>query len=384
MIGSSILNSVYFLDQSGSYPNETNTLHINRKHGNSFIICYSQRFDKDDVITLQFYSDSATIPVLKSYLNVTEIEEIALSDSNTIVGDITRYYYNFEVTLGASYYDKKVTFVVTQDTFHLDSEPVKIEDLTEDINNGKIKILQYSNYDRQDTDLEGYFYDFSIVTEPLFIYVEGVDRKINDDEKSETLKGSDQESIISASLFSGISFETGIIPPYRVRQLKAISMLDFFALNGLEYVKQNTSEETLMGSSTSYTTATNLVQKSAMMINTDDLGIENMEREWHKSYTARGVFAGFDVEIPAGYMLHWIGIKHSTTSSGNPATVTAGSSLGGTQYFDGEAGTITGAERYSFTQHDGYKSLVSIGRVYIAMSGASIKLDIDILFELIP
>jgi hypothetical protein len=64
--------------------------------------------------------------------------------------------------------------------------------------------------------------------------------------------------------------------------------------------------------------------------------------------------------------------------------VTAGSSLGGTQYFDGEAGTITGTERYSFTQHDGYKSLVSIGRVYIAMSGASIKLDIDFLFELIP
>jgi hypothetical protein len=378
MIGSHITNPVYFLDTSGSYPNEMNRKHEDRKQGNSLIICYNQRFEKDDIVTLQFYSDSATTPVLKSYIGTIELENIALSDSSSIVGDTTRYYYNFEITFGSDYYDKEVNFIVTQDTSTLYSEPVKIEDLTDEINNGTIKILQYANL-----DAENDFIDWSIITDPLFIYCEGVDRKLNDDVSIENLKGSQQISIISSSLFIGVVFETGLLPAYRVRQLEAITMLDFIAVNGLEYVRQDANGADLVGNSTSFNVTSKLMQKNAISINVDDLGIESDTMEWHKSEIKRGVSASFDVAIPTNYMLHYASVRHSTGSSGAPVTLTFGSTNGGTQYYDAEAGIIDSTDEFSYIFHSGRKG--TNGRLYVGISaGAGVKLDVDILFELIP
>ena len=68
MLTSSVLNSVTFKDlTSGTFPNAWNTLHADRKQAGYAVYDYCQQFDKDDVIYLQFTSDSATVPDLKVY-----------------------------------------------------------------------------------------------------------------------------------------------------------------------------------------------------------------------------------------------------------------------------------------------------------------------------
>jgi hypothetical protein len=105
----------------------------------------------------------------------------------------------------------------------------------------------------------------------------------------------------------------------------------------------------------------------------------------------KGVYADFDVEIPAGYLFNVVIITHNIGSSKNPATVTIGSSLGGTDYIDAEGGQILYSlnpngtvKRWSYTFNDGLKSTTSVGRTYVHVSGAGIKLDITMIYQLIP
>ena len=114
MLTSSVLNSVTFKDIDGGLPTKWNTLHEDRIQGAFKILPYCQRFNKDDVLYLQFTSDSATVPDLKiyiPYLNAT----VAGTLASSYLGDDNRYFYNFLITLGSDYYDKKITFTVEQD-----------------------------------------------------------------------------------------------------------------------------------------------------------------------------------------------------------------------------------------------------------------------------
>lgn len=372
MIGSSIANPVTFLNLTGTQPNDWNTVHGSRKHGRHFIIPYCQRFDKDDVVTVQFYSDSTELPVMKTYQNSIEIAEI-IGTLEITIDD--RTYFNFEITFGSDYYDKTTTIIVTQSTDTLTSEPVYIEDLSEEIERGEVKCIRYSNFDRYYTDIENFFLEWSVLPDTLFFYVEAVDREIADKDEIENLTGSQAIYTTTAQLFAGINLKTAGIPKYMFRKLEAVSSLDYFAVNGLQYVKESTENSTF-GGSTSFQAGVKLVENNTLGINIDDLGIMALtEKEWIKWETHHDKTGDFDVEIPDNYMLHTIMVKHSSGSTGNPATVTAGTTEGGTDYIEATNGTIdeTGIT-YSFAIHD-RPNLTAGGRLYIGLSGVGVKLE---------
>lgn len=386
MITSSVVNSVTFKYLDGGFPNKWNTLHKDRKQGGFTVIPYCQKFNKDDVIYLQFESDSATVPDIDVFFPHFK-ETIAGTLLSSYVGDDTRYFYGFEITLGSSFYGKQFYFVLTQGTDELTSEPVLCEDLTESISKGTIKKIKYTNLDRGDSDLSNYFVDWS-ATEFMYFYIEAVDIDTNDGEETEVIDGVQSKDIASASNYSGVVLQTGGIPDYLALKLKAASSLDYFEVNGIQYIKDGSVEISRYGNSTLHQCTLNLTEKNTIGLNVDDLGIEFIDQNEipmaivvKRNTAVTG--AGWSVQNPEGYMLHSVFIKHAGTSAGN-AVVKLGTTIAGSELIDEVQGNIHLADYSSvwaqFPAHY-LKNPDSASNLYFTVSGAGAVLDIIVNFD---
>lgn len=386
MISSSVLNSVTFKNLDGENTNKWNTLHNVRKQAGFTIGKYWQRFNKDDVIYLQFESDSATVPDIGIYipfLNDTVSGTLASSYS----GLDDRYFYNFEITLGAAYYDKEIQFILTQDTDTLTSEPIYCCDISEDLSDGKLKKIKYTNLDRNESDLSDRWVDWSVI-DFMYFYVEGIDIDPNDTEESEVLEGSQSKSIISATNYSGIQLQTGGIPDYLVLKLKTSSSLDYFEVNNVQYIKDGEIDVSRFGGSTLHQISLNLTEKNTIGLNVDDVGITYIDQETTPMATipkrnTAVTAAGWQVSNPEGYMLHSVFIKHAATSSGD-AVVNLGTSVSGSDLIDSVQGNIPLAGFStiwkSYSQHY-LKNPDAASTLYFTVTGAGAVLDIICNFD---
>lgn len=388
MISSSICNPVHFVDKNfSSYPSRLTTLHIDRNHGRFFIIPYAQKFNNGDVITLQFSSDIGDATTLKAYIGSRLIDTIAVNDTYSIVGtEDTRYYMNYFVTLGAAYQNECVTFKLTQDADELTSEPIYTTDLSTQLANGTIKRIDYTNFDRIDSDLDGRLIDWAGVPSDdqlMFIYVEGHDLEPKDSDNTEILEGAVSDQIISASLKPGIQFKVSAVPEYLFRKIEAITGLDFCAVNEVEYIKDTAVEVERFGNSTSFELTVSLNEKNALNINVDDLGYINTGTVEYIKTTARNdQVTDFDVEIPDGYLLHEIIVAYNGASSGNQAVITAGLTLGGTDYVSDRGGKVILRTRPTpFLIHD-QPSLTAASTCYVSITGIGVILDFRFQFLL--
>ena len=380
-ITSSILNPITFKHRDGLLPCQWNTLHENFKLSAYKTIKYCQPFQKDGTVKLQFISpDSDIEPTLLAFADDGTRVTIPVSSTNTVVGDITRYYFNFEFTLGSDYYDKKVYFVINQGSDYWDGEPIYTEDLTDKINNGQIRKIEYSNNDAVISDLNGYYIDFSTITNnSLDFYFECVDRELNPTTEREILEATENDVLISSTSKSGVIVSTGIIPSYVYWKLQTACGLDEVLINDREYIVNNIEQETVGGSTSVQATITT-TDKFVLGINTDDLGVSSeTERDiMNKEYLSQT--SSFNVERQKGYSLHQILITHSGTSSSNDATVICGNSLGSGEYIDSISGLIANDNKiHSFIPHH-TPDPTSAGQVYFGISGSGVSLNIYIQF----
>jgi hypothetical protein len=187
-----------------------------------------------------------------------------------------RYYTNFVVTLDSDYFDKHIYFTAIQGSDVLTSEPVLVTDLTEQINKGTIKYIKYSNLDRIESDLDNRFIDWSVLANTgnyLDFYIEAMDVEVNDIDKSEVLEGSQSNTILSASYYTGKVLKIAAVPDYMIAKIGMVSNLDLFTVNSIQYIKKSEIDPTLFGNSTSFQATLKLSQKNAIGINVDNLGI---------------------------------------------------------------------------------------------------------------
>jgi hypothetical protein len=381
-LNSSILNPITFKNlDKGVLPNHENRLNADFNQAGYNIKPFNQMFNLNDVITVQFWSDSADVPVLSMYRDSLKLGEISGALVSTYSGDEgSRYFFNYEIeaeNLGVFWFQ-----IVGDET--LRSEPICVKDLTDLINSGDIKKISYSNFDRGFSDLKHFFFDWSTIENDentLFFYVYSVDFELMDKEETELLEGSQSFEIVSSVLFPGAVLKTGAIPIYMVRKLEAVSSLDFFAVNGIQYIKDGKVEPERWGRTTSFQASINLIQKNAIGINVDNTLNEldvMSTKKWIDNYEFKDRVTAFDFPIPAGYDLHTIIVEHAASSTGNPATITAGLSIGGTDYIIAESGLIdeTG-KRFSFALHDRAQ-----GRIYISISGVGVVLNVYVQFLL--
>lgn len=386
MITSSVLNSVTFKNLDGGLPNRWNTLHANRNQGGFAVIPYCQKFDREDIVYLQFESDSETVPTIDVYYPLFK-ETITGTLLSAYIGDDTRYFYGFEIPLAGAYYNKKICFILNQGIDTLTSEPILCEDLSEAIEKGTIKKVKYTNYDRGDSDLANYFVDWS-VTPFLYFYVESVDIETNDSENNEIIEGVQSKDIAASSNYSGIDLQTGGIPDYLVLKLKAASSLDYFEVNGIQYIKDGSVEVSRFGGSTLHQCTLKLTEKHTIGLNVDDLGIGFIDQNTipmaiivKRNAAATG--AGWAVENPEGYMLHSVFIQHAAISAAD-ATVKLGITIGGDELMDEVMGEILQSEYTtvwkSFPNHY-LKTPDAAYNLYFTIAGAGAVLDIIINFD---
>lgn len=381
-LGISILSAVTFkrLDV-GSYRNEWNTLHKDLKYGNYMIKEYCQKFNNNDVIGIQVYSSDSTPPVLKSFCGVSEIETIALNKSTTITGSAgTITYFTYLVTLDAAYKDKEVSFECTQDTDKLTSEPIYTTDLSDKLNNGRIKRIDCSNYLRGEAGLKGYWILWDDMPDnALFFYVDGQTRDINTSTEIEKLESSQSDVLVSTKLKAGVKLSLDGLPRYMCIKLNAASLVDFFAINEIEYVRDGDADFENFGGSTLYNGEISFTEKNTLGLNVISLGFETTTEDniMIQNVIKTDQTADFEVTNIEGYSIHTIFVRHSATSSGSDATISAGSTVGGQEYISEYVGSITGTASHNFPIHD----LPQNGdKIYFGVSGIGVKLDITIQY----
>lgn len=384
MFNNSAANSITFKNLDGGYPNKDNTLHADLKQAGFKTIPYWQKFPKDHVVYLQFVSDTSGDVTLKSFDPVL-VDTIVESFASSYIGIDSRYYFNFEVTLGANYYDKNISFTATQGSDVLTSEPICVRDLSEDIAKGFIKYIRYTNLDRDESDLDDRSIDWSVIDNVgkyMDFFVEAVTRIPNDTDENEILQGSQSMTLISSVYYSGDVFQTGAIPPYLFTKLGVISSLDIFTIAGIQYLKPDKIDPEIFGGSTSVQASMNLTQKLAIGINVDNLGIENTDTmEWHKEYSNDAVVATFDIEEPEGYVVSNILVQHAVTSIPAQTIVKVGYSIAGDEI--GEGIIFKSATRPSPIQCNTRGNFDASSRIYFTLSGAAgYVLRIKVLFQL--
>jgi len=362
--------------QPGSLPNDENTLHENNNVPGKLTRDYLQPFDIDDTATLQFISDVITVPTMEIYNIGVLIETITGTLAATHGTTDIRYTFNFDVDLPVAYVGKRIYIKVTQGTEILLSEPIKVYDMTADLfTNKSFKKIEYSNFDAYNSELSDKMIDWPALATTdhlLFFYIPALNHELADTDESENLDESLNKTKISATNYFGCTLKTNPIPKYIVRLLKLVSNLDYFAANGIKYLKDGGIESEPFGNTTSYQATIKLTNSIATNINVDNLTFEAMTQPVYSDgelFTDKT--AAFSVDIPAGYFLHLVMVKHSATSSGNTATVTIGSTLNGSDFVEGSAGQIDETGQY-FTFDN--PSIVS--KVYIGIAGAAVKLDI--------
>jgi len=335
-------SALTFKDLTGNYPTESNTLHANIKQAGFTSKGYCQKANNGETIPFQLISDVATAVSLRIYEDGTLLATVAGTLINTIVGVVTRTYWNFSVDM-TPYNGKVVWMTATQGADVITSEPIKISDLTEDIAKGRIKRVDYNNQDRSNADLSGFFIDWSNIAS-MFFYIEAQDREIFLTDENEVLRGSQSDTLISATNYTGIILKTGPVPKYMVKRLMTVTSLDTFTVNDIRYIKGDAVDSELFGGSTLFQVTVELTEKNAIGLNVDDLGIETGSSDMDDAIvTVREdavTGAGVQATRPAEYMLHTVWLQHATTSAAASATVKCGTTVGGDDIFDTTEGTI--------------------------------------------
>lgn len=384
MLANSKLNSVTFKDLSGVYPNKHNRLHKDRFQGAFTTKEYCQKYPNSHVVYLQFSSEDSGDVTLKAF-DPALIQTIVSSYVSSVVGDTTRYWFNFVVTLTAAYQDKSVYFTATQGADVLTSEPIYTSDISEDIERGRIVYVKYTNLDRNNSDLDDRFIDWAALTNDgkfMDFFIEAVDRLPGDTDENEILEGSQSLTTIAASYFAGRTFQTDIIPDYLATKLGIASSLDVFTINDIQYIKPDGAEMEIVGGSTSVQVSIGITEKNTIGINVDNLGIESTDdMEWHKEYNSDTISANFDIEEPDGYITSNIQLLAAGTSIPDQTIVKVGYTIGGDEI--GEAIISKSATIPIPIMSNTRSSFDASGRIYFTFSGDSgYVLRIKVLFQL--
>lgn len=384
MLTSSIFNSIPFKAVDFTEPpNEDNRLVADLNQGGFNKIDYCHPWHKGDVCYLQFMDDDNTIPTLTAFFQDGSSQEISGTLASSYEGDINRYFFNFDVTLGSLYYDNKVYFEIEKGTEKLTSEPIFVEDLNEAIEKGEIKKIEYTNFDRYISDLNNRFVDWSVVDNAdkvLGFYVKATTRELNIKDEVELLETTDTNIVISANNFTGVVLKTGLISRDVVNMLATSMNLDYFRVNNKEYVKPDGIDSEVVGGSTLFQCSIPLLSKYTLGFNTDDFGFEGtVENDFVMNKQRIGVSSDFDIERPEGYSLHQVLIKHSSSSSNADATVICGNELGGELYMDSFNGLITyNNGEFNTPSIPHHAPDTDAGRIYFGISGSGVVLDIYI------
>lgn len=389
MLTSPYLNSVTFKNTSGIYPNRYNRLHSDRKQGGNTVMDYCQKYPNGHTIILQFISESPDDVSLNIYGNAL-VGTLVSSYAASVTGDVTRYWFNFELELTSEYHNSRIFLEAVQGADKLTSEPIHVSNLSELIEKGDIVYFKYTNLDRINSDLDNRFVNWAALTNidsSMDLFVEGILIQPNDTDDVELIDGSQQVFTASSVYFSGNNFQSDRIPDYLATKLGLITSLDEYSINGISYAKPGSIEIENIDGSTFQGVSISLTEKISIGLNVDNTDEQTTDiMEWHKE-DRRGkdginpAISSYTVIEPDGYLTLAVMARQIGNPVSDPIIITFGYDGTGTNDI-GQLRVYNNSKIHSL-QINRRKSFTSSSTIYIGIpSVAGNSLEISFNFQL--
>ncbi len=330
-------NSIHFVKIDGLLSNVENTLSFDEKYGGFGIRSYCQKWDDAAVVTVQVVSDIDTVPTV----NVNPLSGAACADITAVL--ITsypatsvlaaRYYFEFDVSF-ASYANRIVQIKVTQGTDVWISEYQQSLDLTEDMEDGDMVLIQYTNKDAV-SYLPNTQIDYTTGIE-FFLYVEAVLKDISYQVEDKMFTNISEKVLIESQTFKARKLATIALPEFMTDKIAIAGKCFTFLVNDIQYTTDGVPEIA--------SPATNVRQLVWTLVHTDILGFTNDDKSINLPtvdglLTRNGdaIVSTWTFIVPAGYLMLAVVAGHAAGSAG-AYDINVGSTLHGVDYID--TGTV--------------------------------------------
>lgn len=317
-------NSIHFVKSDSENQNIENTLSYNEKYASFRIGTYCQKFDDGDTVTVQCVSDDITLPTVTVYA-YGEIGTLTPTLKTSYIS-ASRYYFEFEVDMSNYNSYQYIQIKVEQGSDTWWSERVQSKDLSEDLADGYILKLEYTNKDSP-SSLPNIQIDYTTDIE-FFLYVEAIVKDSKHDGEDEVFEDVDTKKLLESSLYKAREFKTSLIPEFMTDKVAIAGKHFVFLVNGLEYVVDGVPDTENKDSNLKELSMT-IIHKSVLGFSTDDKGMEGDGVEWTKTKKDETVTSSWSFVVDAGYILHVIQAKHTNSSGATEAAIKAGYTPGG-------------------------------------------------------
>ena len=320
-------NSIHFIKQSTDLPNIENTLCEDEKYGAWKRREYCQKWQHDDVVTVQCVRDSAVVPTIAVYdPGVSAVAVTAsLASSYAATSDFTaRYFFEFDINF-ASFANKVIQIKITQGSDVWLSEWQYNGDLDDDLDDGFLLKIEYTNRD-QPSALPNFQIDYT-TNIYYFFYVEAEVRQAGVIGEDTVYTNVDERTLVESQIFKTRNLKTHPLPEFMCDKITLAGKHFVFMVNDLRYTSDGMPELGVGGSNLKILDWT-IVLGEGIGLSTDDKGLKTtgdvVVSEIKKDVTEGNEWI---VTVPAGYLLHEILCGHGTGSAGD-YTIKAGLSSG--------------------------------------------------------
>lgn len=363
-------NSIHFVKVDDNLKNIENTLSYNEKYGSYKTWSYCQRFDKTLIQKVQISSNSDIVPTIvvtapNADINPTPITA-ALVDSRVIDED-TYYYFEFDVVMSYYLLCNWIQIKAIQDDESWISEIIKVEDLTEDLENGRMLKLEYTNAGNTSI-LDNILINYTTgITFTLYVEAQVKDNDFQGED--EVFNNINEQTLINSQLFKARSFKTNPIPEFITDKIAIGGKCFNFYINDLKFVTDGLPELTHTSSNLK-SLAWTIIHNEVTGFSTDNKDIDDMTQiEYIQVRKNEAITGSWTFDIPAGYILHMLIAGHGAGSTGD-YTFKLGYTPGGSEILiDAVTEVPLAGDNVSFSIHQ-QKVFDTAKTVYLETTGA--------------
>ena len=379
-------NSMHFVKVDSNLPNVENTPSYEEYYASWKRREYCQKWQHDDVVTVQMVSDSAVVPTVEVIGRSPTVTPTAvtapLKTFYVATGDLdARYYFEMVVTF-ANYPNNIIQIKVTQGAVVWLSEMQYNGDLDDDLDDGYLLKFEYTNRD-QPSALPNFQIDYTTDIY-FFFYVEASVRENGVIGEDEYYVNVEDRELIEAQLFKQRTLKTMVIPEFMTDKITLGGKHYVFVINDLRYTTEGMPSITTGGSNLKVL-EWSIVHAETLGLSTDDKGLKGALGDPVMSERKEDVTPGneWTVTVPSGYLVHEIICGHASGSSGD-YTIKAGLSTGADDLVADGLNTIAlAATRTTPIILHEYPVFDSATTVYINVTGAGAIADLIVHLLLI-
>ena len=325
-------NSIHFVEVNTDLPNIENTLSFDERYAAFTTKDYCQKWQHDDVVTVQITSDVATSPLVEVLApELLGTRPVTLKTSYT-----DRYYFEFTIDF-SSYTDKHIQIRVTQGAIVWLSEVQENSDLDSDLDLGYLLKCEYTNKD-QPSAVDNVQIDYTTGIE-FFLYFEAQSKDAGYSGEDEIFVNVSETKLIASQLFKTRQLKTDFLPEFMLDKITLAGKHFLFIINDLRYVANELPDLTQTGSNRAALEWT-LTHNEILGLSTDDKGLNDTDMtdfiiiEKDDAITGSWSFTLLD-----GYVFHLAVCGHGAGSAA-AYTIAIGTTVGGDELWASGVTTV--------------------------------------------